>query len=107
MDATTRRKMGGKTNTKKGGNLTDVVHPRTVLTSLPPLLLRRCLRSRGRFVAALSSPGQIPRGQAPRSPQTHVRICPVACKAPGRNPIRSVRHGCGVHRFLAADVAPV
>lgn len=92
---------------KEGGDLTDVVHPRTVLTSLRPLFLRWCLRSRGRLVAALSSPCQIPRCQAPRSPQTHVRICPDARRSPGRNTIRSVRPACPVHRFLAADFAPV
>jgi hypothetical protein len=107
-DAITRRKMGGKTNAKKKeGDLTDVVHPRTVLTSLRPLFLRWCLRSRGRLVAALSSPCQIPRCQAPRSPQTHVRICPDARRSPGRNTIRSVRPACPVHRFLPAHFAPV
>jgi hypothetical protein len=92
---------------KKDGGLTDVVHPRTVLTSLRPLFLRLCLRSRGRLVAALSSPCRIPRYQAPRSPQTHVRICPDARRSPGRNKTRSVRHACPVHSFLAANFAPV
>jgi hypothetical protein len=108
-DAITRRKMGGKTNAKKveGRNLTDVVHPRTVLTSLRPLFLRLCLRSRGRLVAALSSPCQIPHCQAPRSPQTHVRICPDARTSPGRHTIRSVTPACPVHSFLAVSFAPV
>jgi hypothetical protein len=108
-DAITVRKIGGKTNAKKkeGGNLTDVVHPRTVLTSLRPLFLRLCLRSRRRLGAALSSPCQIPRCQAPRSPQTHVRICPDVRTSPRRNTIRSVTPACLVHRFLAADFAPV
>jgi hypothetical protein len=92
---------------KKEGGLTDVVHPRTVLTSLPPLFLRLCLRSRGRLVAALSSPCQIPRYQAPRSPQTHVRICPDARRSPGRNKTRLVRPACPVHSFLAENSAPV
>jgi len=97
---------GRKTNAiKKKVILTDVVHPRTVLTFLPPLLLRLCLRSS--LVAVLSSPCQIPHCQALRSRQTHVRICPDAHRPPGRNIIRSVKPACRVHHFLAVDLTLV